>query len=88
MSKTGGWLQKCGIPRALYINADLLELEMTLLVFFFPFSPQVFSLSLPFLSPLIVCVLFTPTSGLCVLDREAPPALSCDGIPGRVHQEH
>lgn len=42
MSKAGGWLQKYGVPRTLYINADLLEHEMTLLVFFL--------FSLPFLS--------------------------------------
>lgn len=51
MSKTGAWLQKYGVPRALYINADLLELEMTLLVFFFLFPPGFFPL--PFLSCLL-----------------------------------
>lgn len=36
MSKAGGWLQKYGVPRDLYIYADLQEHEMTLLCFFSP----------------------------------------------------
>ena len=95
MSKAEGWLQKYGVPSALYINVDLLEHEMTLLLYIFLPPSSFFSFSS---SSFFFFFTSFPDSFNCMCPFHCPVGcmfwmrrcllLSCDRIQGRVHQEH